>query len=431
MKRILAFTIFLHLAALLLILPPSFAFASEAAARVEWQYRDNAFGSHPTDVQLLENGNILMVFNGFNVPSIREINRAGEIVWRYDGVQAASARRLPNGNTLVAVSGAPGYPHWPQVIEIYPSGETTLRYRLPQRSQLPTCAIPLQNGSILVTLRDRALIVNERGEARTLISGTKLSLTPPVGSNTLRLWHLVTARETPTGNIILVDKGIRGRVPGQVLEVTPQGQLLRHFGAPGYPLNRPVDALRREDGTTNILDLGDYTLHRFDPAGQLIESLTYRPVISQLPVLNQWRGWLQPNNYFLLSLLYTNNQSLVVEINDKLPVILLNGQAILPKGSAYMVEGHLLVPLRPVLEALQVSLHRDETDGSWILIRQARRVILQTGSTTYSIDGMPRILPLPPRLVDGSLFIPLTLLRDAFDITIRWDGSNRTAEILP
>lgn len=431
MKRILSYTIFLLLVAALIILPPSFAFASEAAARVEWQYRDNAFGSHPTDVQLLENGNILMVLNGFNAPGIREINRAGEIVWRYDGVQAASARRLPNGNTLIAVSGAPGYPHFPQVMKICPSGETTWRYRLAERSQLPTCAIPLQDGSVLVTLRDRALIVNERGEARTLISGAKLSLTPPVAINTLRLWHLVTARETPTGNIILVDKGIRGRVPGQVLEVTPQGQLIRHFGAPGYPLNRPVDALRMEDGTTNILDLGDYTLHRFDPAGQLMESLTYRPVISELPVLNQWRGWLQPNNYFLLSLLYTNNQSLVVEINDKLPVIQLNGQAILPKGSAFMVEGYLLVPLRPVLEALEGSLHRDEMDGSWILIRQARRVILQTGSTVYSMDGMPRTLPLPPRLVDDSLFIPLTLLRDAFDITIKWDGSSRTADILP
>ena len=421
------------------LFPSTPAFASEAAARVEWQYRDNAYGSHPTDMQLLENGNILMVLNGFNAPGVREINRAGEVVWRYDGVQAASARRLPNGNTLIAVSGAPGHLQWPKVIEVHSSGETTTtRYQLPDRSQMPTCAIPLQSGSILVTLRDRALIVNERGEARTLISGGRLMLSPPgsstensSSSDTPMLWHLVTARETPSGNILLVDKGIRGRISGQVLEVTPQGRLIRRFNAPNQALKRPVDALRLADGSTLILDLGDYNVHRYAHSGELMESLTFRPVITELPVLNQWRGFLQPNNYFLLSLLYSNNQSLVVEINDKLPIVLLDDHPLLPKGSAFMAEGRLLVPLRPVLEAVEGSLHRDETDRTWTLIRKAQRVTLQTGSTAYSVDGIPRTLPLAPRLVNDSLYIPITLLRDAFGITVKWDGSTRIAEILP
>jgi hypothetical protein len=74
--------------------------------------------SAPHDASWLENGNILLFDNGVIRERSRVVEvdpRSGDIVWEYDGGSRpfyskarGSAQRLPNGNTLVAVSDS-GY----------------------------------------------------------------------------------------------------------------------------------------------------------------------------------------------------------------------------------------------------------------------------------------------------------------------------------
>ena len=81
---------------------------ADADGKVLWQHSI----TQVHDVQLLENGNIL-VNNGWS--KLMELDLAGNTVWQYDSsktegnhgekIEIHAFRRLPNGNTMVAESG--------------------------------------------------------------------------------------------------------------------------------------------------------------------------------------------------------------------------------------------------------------------------------------------------------------------------------------
>ncbi|MDW7673276.1 MAG: hypothetical protein SCK28_01945, partial [Bacillota bacterium] len=218
---------------------PAGSFASEVAARVEWQYRDNVFGAHPSAMEQLANGNILMVINGYTNPRVVEVSRQGQLLWSFLGIQANSAVRLANGNTLIADSGAPGKPFVPRVIEVALEGQVVWQYALPSRAQAPRYATALTNGSFLVATKDKVFEVNEKGQLG-------FSYT----DNTLL--NISSAKELANGNIIIVDQGLRGR--GQIVEITKAGKVVQRI----IGLTRPTDALRQQGGSTLVLDLGTF-----------------------------------------------------------------------------------------------------------------------------------------------------------------------------
>ncbi|MDW7674353.1 MAG: stalk domain-containing protein, partial [Bacillota bacterium] len=154
-----------------------------------------------------------------------------------------------------------------------------------------------------------------------------------------------------------------------------------------------------------------------------------RPVISELSVLNQWRGFLLPSKHFLISLSYTNGQSVVMEINNKLPVVLLNGQEFLTGISPIMVDSRMLVPMRQVFDAVGITVHWDNQTKSGLAVKDGRQVSFSIDSTEIKINGQTGALPLSPRLVNNQTYIPISLLRDGFGLTVLWDGANRTADI--
>lgn len=78
----------------------------DAAGKLLWEHKI----SQIHDLHLLANGNILTQTSFRNVV---ELNRAGEVVWRYDAsskptqrVEIHAFQRLDNGNTMIAESGA-------------------------------------------------------------------------------------------------------------------------------------------------------------------------------------------------------------------------------------------------------------------------------------------------------------------------------------
>ncbi len=403
---------------------PSEAVASEVSARVERQFRDNVYGAHPTDlVRLDNNGNLLMALNGSTYSRILEVSPDDRIVWSFEGIQANSARRLPGGNTLVADSGAPGYPFYPRLVEITPAGEIVWEYRSFTRSRAPLSAEPLTDGSILVTVRDRVFQLKRSGEEGFSVSREQLF----PGEDTDSLWgntmQLVSARQLDSGNLIVIGQQIRGG--GSVVEATPAGRVVARFTG----LERPVDALRLSDGGTLILDLGSYQVRDYTPSGELRAARSYRSVISELSVLNQWRGFLLPSRHALISLSFTNKQSLVMELNDCPPLVLVNGVEISLIRSPFMAESRLMVPLKEISESVGISLIRDEQAGSWTATRGDVSLTLFDERREYLLNDESWTFPAFPVRSGGDIYIPIGLLQEAFALNVRWDDTARTAEI--
>lgn len=405
-----------------ILAPPSGACASEVSARVNWQFRDNVYGAHPTDLVLLDNGNLLMVLNGSSHSRILEVSRDGRIVWSYEGIAANSARRLPNGNTLVADSGAPGYPLFPRLAEIAPGGEIVWEKRFSSRSRAPLMAEPLADGTILVTVRDRVFQLKEGGEGFSI---SRAQLFPGKGRNFFGndTLQLVSARQLDSGNLLVIGQQIRGE--GSVVETTTAGQVVACFTG----LERPVDALRLPDGGTLILDLGSYQVLDYASSGELRAARSYRPVISELSVLNQWRGFLLPSRHAFISLSFTNNQSLVMEINDQLPRVLVDGVEVPLVRSPFMANSRLMVPLQEICKAAGINLARGEEDGSWTASRENVTLTLFEGRQEYLLGGESWTFPAFPILSGKELYIPIGLLQEAFGMNVRWNDTARTAEI--
>ena len=303
----------------------------------------------------------------------------------------------------MADSGAPGYPFYPRLVEITPSGEIAWEHRFASRSSAPLAAEPMTDGTILVTVRDKVFQLKKTGGEGFSI--TRRQLFP--GEERDPFWgdplQLVAARPLESGHIFVISQKIRGG--GSVVEVTPAGRVVARFEG----LERPVDALRLDDGGTLILDLGSYMVLDFAPSGEMRAARSYRAVISELSVLNQWRGFLLPSRHALISLSFTNNQSMVMEINDRLPTVLLNGVEIPLKGTPFMAESRLMVPMKEIFEALGASLTWDEETKGWTASRGDVSLPLSrpAGNTCWEAELTSGF----PQIERGESICPFGLLR--------------------
>lgn len=300
-------------------------------ATTEFEYRDEITFNHPNYVEQLDNGNLLVCRVGYQKPEVVELTPAGQQVWAFSGLQASSAQRLLNGNTLIADSGAPGSPFVPRVIEVTPQGQTIWEYRLPSLTQAPRYAEQLPDGNILITLPFKIIEVTRDkkiswsyGWGRPVKPGTRGYLANPVQATRLT-----------NGNTLIIDSGLTG---GRVLEITPGKDVVWQYGnittygnpaagnnnqqaagsadtenRPGY-LKFPTGALRLSDGNTLIADVLSSVLLEVSPAGELVCNLSWKDALSGLPVMNQWRVTPQQKDKVIVPCTLTNSCSRIMVI---------------------------------------------------------------------------------------------------------------------
>lgn len=384
---------------------------------ITWQWREESSTAHPNFFTVLENGNLLVCRNGYRDPSVVELDPAGQIVWTYPNMQAASAVRLPNGNTLIADSGAPGAPFYPRVIEVTPEGEEIWEYRLPGRFLAPRYVQRLANGNTLITTVRDVREVSPTGEVVWRYAG--------------ELDFPVQARRLPSETTLIVDKGWSG---GRVLEVNRQGQMVWSYGngtagvAAGQ-LVAPTAAQRLADGRTRILDPGSRRWVEVDAAGQPVRVVGWLEVFRELPVTYQWAAWAgvagEANTLYLAATL-SSGRSLVLQAILPGLQVEINGSWFYPEQLPWVQDATLMLPARGVAEALGVGLHWDAAAKSLTFFSGARTVQVTMDTPTALVDGQPVVLAAVPVTVDGVSYVPLDVFRYLPEIEVVGEpGSGR------
>lgn len=84
-------------------------------------------------------------------------------------------------------------------------------------------------------------------------------------------------------------------------------------------------------------------------------------------------------------------------------------------------EGRLLVPVRPLAEALGA---RVEWAGGLVTVDD--RVELRIGSRSARVDGQPRLLDVPAQLIEGRTMLPLRFVAEALGAEVTWTGGVAT-----
>lgn len=279
------------------------------------------------DAEKLPNGNLLLCRVGAWMPGIIEVNPEGKSVWVYYGIQANSAKRLANGNTLVADSGAPGAPYVPRVVELTPEGKKAWEYVLPSLAYAPRYAERLSNGNTLVVL---PFEVREVTPEKKVVWQYGLGKPSTLGT-TGYMARPIKAHRLANGNTIIVDRGTYKN--GRVIEVTPDKKIAWVFGAGAAvssstgaskppALLEPLNALRLADGTTFVTDKKQDMLFQVDRNGQVLQAKSWAGLYKSAPVTDLWFAEPREDGNVLLCATMVSGRTRVADvIADSMKVV--------------------------------------------------------------------------------------------------------------
>ncbi|MEO6991812.1 MAG: copper amine oxidase N-terminal domain-containing protein [Candidatus Baltobacteraceae bacterium] len=108
--------------------------------------------------------------------------------------------------------------------------------------------------------------------------------------------------------------------------------------------------------------------------------------------------------------------------------ILINGQALPDDVQPRIVDGHVLLPLRRVFDALGIPVSRRANTIVGTLPNGT--LVLVLGAATADVAGRTVQLDSPAADFEGTTYIPLRFVADAFGATTSYDGRGAKVEIV-
>ncbi len=407
MKRVFCFCLTVLL--IIGLASPALAWSS----RVLWDWRDTVTTVHPSFSTTLDNGNVLVVKNGYKDPMVIEINQNKEVVWEYGPIQANSAVKLGNGNTLITDSGAPGYPFKPQVIEVTPQGKVVWSYEFKSRAEAPRYAERLSSGNTLVVTPREVIEVSSTGGK--------------VWSYNKGLVNPVKANRLDNGHTLIIDQGLNG---GKVLEVDKAGKIVWEYGnyTKGTGLGQlagPTDARRRDDNSTVIVDTGSSRILYLNPAKEITTITHWQDVMDDLPIMNVWGVDLADEGEIYLSVSYTNGKPALVKIDDKSVQTYLNGEWLFTEVMPRVINGHNMVPAKDFLSAFGATVSWDNESKTMIAAKNGIQLEITLGTKKAVLNGTEMELGVAPVIKGNTLLMPLRAATDAFGVGLKWDDANK------
>ncbi len=124
---------------------------------------------------------------------------------------------------------------------------------------------------------------------------------------------------------------------------------------------------------------------------------------------------------------------LVVALICQEPVLVaglyVNGQPVLSEPSAVQIEGRVFVPARAVLERLGAEVKWNPERQEVRARREELEVVLRLGETKAQSGGQEVQLDAPPRIIDGSVMIPLRSVATLLGAKVRWEAETKSVHI--
>ncbi|WP_244562799.1 copper amine oxidase N-terminal domain-containing protein [Paenibacillus uliginis] len=105
--------------------------------------------------------------------------------------------------------------------------------------------------------------------------------------------------------------------------------------------------------------------------------------------------------------------------------IKINGQLQSYAQAPIMVNGSVLVPMRPIFESLQASVKWDQKSQTVNSTKGSTKIKLKMGSKQASVNGKGVALDIAPRSVKGTTMVPLRFVAAALGCEVKWDKNEQ------
>jgi len=109
-------------------------------------------------------------------------------------------------------------------------------------------------------------------------------------------------------------------------------------------------------------------------------------------------------------------------------VIVINGQQLQTEADARIIDGHVMLPLRVVFDALGVPVTKAGTTITGQL--PTGKIVVSVGASAATVSGRSVRLDTPAQDIDGTMFVPLRFFGDALGATTTYDGRGARVEIV-
>lgn len=129
--------------------------------------------------------------------------------------------------------------------------------------------------------------------------------------------------------------------------------------------------------------------------------------------------------FLLLILVFIHLTSGSASANIRL---LIDGHEISSEVAPKMINERIIVPLRPIAEALDLRVNWEEATQTVTASNQDTEIKLVINGTAFK-NGIPIILDVPALLIDGHTMVPARFVSEAFLATVSWDQATRTVYI--
>ncbi|MBD3921857.1 hypothetical protein H8B09_24060 [Paenibacillus sp. PR3] len=109
--------------------------------------------------------------------------------------------------------------------------------------------------------------------------------------------------------------------------------------------------------------------------------------------------------------------------------VYLDGNEVISDTTPLLVQGSTYVPLRGVMDQMDIQLQWDQPTRSVIATRGETKVVLDSVSGATTVNGKAMDTKLKPIIVNGRTFVPLRLISEAFGNKVEWDAAANAVRI--
>jgi len=117
--------------------------------------------------------------------------------------------------------------------------------------------------------------------------------------------------------------------------------------------------------------------------------------------------------------------SQIPALSDTPVTISLNGETLQTSVEPTNVEGNIMVPFRPIFEALGMEINWSEVHQKVIAQKDEKTIILSIGSDKMLVNTDVITIPVAPFIQDGSTVVPVRAVCEAMDCTVEWDDATK------
>ena len=109
--------------------------------------------------------------------------------------------------------------------------------------------------------------------------------------------------------------------------------------------------------------------------------------------------------------------------------VYVNGNELYLDQDPVVSGGRVLVPLRPIMEALGANVNWDSISETVNATRQSTTLKLQVGKQFAYCNGAQVNLDEPSKIIGGRVFVPLRFISETFGASVGWDNNSRMVTV--